>query len=56
MIGHRSRFRENDGLPLRVGMGNAIIENDLRTVARKFYNTDFFLKILLLRDDELVMS
>ena len=29
---------------------------DLRTFARKFSNTDFFLRILPLKDDELVMS
>ena len=28
----------------------------LRTFARKFSNIDFFLKILPLKDDELVMS
>ena len=28
----------------------------LRTFARKFSNIDFFLQILLLKDDELVMS
>ena len=28
----------------------------LRTFARKFSNFDFFLKILLLKDDELVVS
>ena len=28
----------------------------LRTFARKFFNIDFFLKILPLKDDELVMS
>ena len=28
----------------------------LRTFARKFSNVDFFLKILPLKDDELVMS
>ena len=28
----------------------------LRTFARKFSNIDFFLKILSLKDDELVMS
>ena len=28
----------------------------LRTFARKFSNSDFFLKILPLKDDELVMS
>ena len=28
----------------------------LRTFARKFSNIDFFLKILTLKDDELVMS
>ena len=30
--------------------------NLLRTFARKFSNIDFFLKILPLKDDELVMS
>ena len=29
---------------------------DLRTFARKFSNIDFFLNILPLKDDELVMS
>ena len=29
---------------------------ELRTFARKFSNIDFFLKILPLKDDELVMS
>ena len=29
---------------------------DLRTFARKFSNIDFFLQILPLKDDELVMS
>ena len=31
-------------------------EKVLRTFARKFSNIDFFLKILPLKDDELVMS
>ena len=30
--------------------------NKLRTFVRKFSNIDFFLKILPLKDDELVMS
>ena len=30
--------------------------NELRTFARKFSNIDFFLRILPLKDDELVMS
>ena len=30
--------------------------NGLRTFARKFSNIDFFLQILPLKDDELVMS
>ena len=34
----------------------AIILNALKTFARKFSNIDFFLKILPLIDDELVMS
>ena len=29
---------------------------NLRTLARNFSNTDFFLKILALKDDELVIS
>ena len=34
----------------------ARITGPLRTFARKFSNIDFFLKILPLKDDELVMS
>ena len=33
-----------------------IVLGYLRTFARKFSNIDFFLKILPLKDDELVMS
>ena len=33
-----------------------IVFDLLRTFARKFSNNDFFLKILSLKDDELVMS
>ena len=32
------------------------VEFELRTFARKFSNNDFFLQILPLKDDELVMS
>ena len=39
---------------------NVVVENNktdyLRAFARKFFNIDFFLKILPLKDDELVMS
>ena len=41
------------------GIGNWIVyleRNILRKFARKFYNIDFFLKILPLKDDELAMS
>ena len=33
-----------------------LIQGDLRTFALNFSNTDFFLEILSLKDDELVMS
>ena len=34
----------------------SLTDSELRTFARKFSNIDFFLEILLLKDDELVMS
>ena len=41
-----------DGISLIIINNN----NGLRTFARKFSNIDFFLEILPLKDDELVMS
>ena len=43
----------NPGLAL---IGSRTTRPHLRTFARKFSNIDFFLRILPLKDDELVMS
>ena len=43
-----------NSFPQNIGQSDQL--GSLRTFARKFSNIDFFLKILPLKDDELVMS
>ena len=49
----RSRVRKSHWSP---DFFRLLLSNSLRMFARKFSNIDFFLKILPLKDDELVMS
>ena len=52
MKGEDTKNRDTKNIPL----SRILHDTHLRTIARKFSNIDFFLKILPLKDDTLVMS
>ena len=52
---HAKRFQISDARVKRVNQ-KSLLDDSLRTFARKFSNFDFFLKTLPLKDDDLVMS